>query len=415
MALIMDNELIYSLKNTENNVTLPPYDIFSYNKDGNDSEQLDTTDVIENNIRKDALKVTTSVFTNLLQIPNWTFTNFINERTKFIRQGLEGSNPYNDTGSFFYKIFFNFNTSYGLFGSLLKLTNNTYVNYQNTAITYLENNINSDKFSNEYKAVLKGKQKSLESFAKILNYLSFECPWFFKEVGGLADATKRNFKDIDSGTKSITLTFNSDAVDMRISTLLDLYVNACYDTVNFKEVIPENLRKFDIAIILFNPPIANLNKPVFTNSKTTDINKNKLNWANIGGADLTYKCLILKNCEIDINELSTTPEVVNNENPFTLDYTIKINYLRSYVYNINNILNIEMLDNMFNIDDFNQVDFIESLKPKPKTVEKTTETTTKPKNQSIIESEAFKNFYKNYTNNMKSLENSILNKDYLRW
>ena len=397
-------------------------------KDVHFSEQIDTAEIIENYIRKDSSKVTTTVFTNLLQIPNWTFTNFINERTKFIRQGLEGSNPYNDTGSFFYKIFFNFNTSYGLFGSLLKLTNNTYVDYQNTAITYLENNIHGDKFSNEYKAVLKGKQKSLESFAKILNYLSFECPWFFKEVGGLADATKRNFKDIDSGTKSITLTFNSDAVDMRVSTLLDLYVNACYDTVNFKEVIPENLRKFDIAIILFNPPIANLNKPVFTNSKTTDINKNNLNWANIGGADLTYKCLILKNCEIDINELSTTPEVVNNENPFTLDYTIKINYLRSYVYNINNILNIEMLDNMFNIDDFNQVDFMESLKNKPETTtkpkeEQNTETTTKPKNESIIESEEFQNFYKNYINNMKSLENSLVtrdyislvNKDYLRW
>lgn len=368
-----NNELIYYLNNTDNNVTLAPLNN-NYAVEG--PEQMKATSVIEGYIRKDVALDSTAVFTNLLQIPNWTFANFINERTKFIRQGLNGSNPYNDTGSFFYKIFFNFNTSYGLFGSLLQTSNESYVNHQNTAITYLENNIRGGKFSNNYKGVLRGKQKSLESFAKILNYLSFECPWFFKEVGGLADATKRNFKDIDSGTKSITLTFNSDAVDMRVSTLLDLYVNACYDTVNFKEVIPENLRKFDIAIILFNPPIGNLNKPVFPNSKTADINKNNLNWANIGGAALSYKCLILKNCEIDINELSTTPEVVNNENPFTLDYTIKINYLRSYVYNINNILNIEMLDNMFNIDDFNQVDFTESLKPKQENVVQTTENIT---------------------------------------
>jgi hypothetical protein len=313
---------------------------------------------------------------------------------------------------------FNFNTSYGLLGGLIKESNGANVKDVNTALQFLANNSVSSRFSSAYRRMLENKASYLKSFGQLLNFLSNECPWFFKEVGGLADATKRNFKDIDSGTKSITLTFNSDAVDMRISTLLDLYVNACYDTVNFKEVIPENLRKFDIAIILFNPPIANLNKPVFPNSRTTDIEKNNLNWANIGGAALSYKCLILKNCEIDINELSTTPEVVNNEVPFTLDYTIKINYLRSYVYNINNILNIEMLDNMFNIDDFNQAGFANSLKPKPKT---TTETTTELKEESKTESETksetttksetFEEYYEAYTKNGYKAENG----EYIRW
>lgn len=326
-------------------------------------------DVIKNN--GDYISGRDALYDDLLLIPNWSFEDFYNERTKFRRQGLPGSDasPYNDRGSFFYKVFFNFNTNYGLLGSLIQSSTAKYGQDINTAYTYLSNNIYGDKFSEKYKKVLLAKQQSLESFGKILNYLQMECPWFFREVGGLAEVTKRNFNEIVAGEdKKISLTFNPDAVDMRISTLLDLYVNACYDTINFKEVIPENLRKFDMSIIIFNPPIANLNVPYQymsfeemekqrqktkgkfkrTEEEETVIRRLSNNWAGVLTEQMSFKCIILKNCEISLEDLSTTPEVLSTEEPLSLDHSINIKYQRSYIYNLNKPLSIEVLDNMYN-------------------------------------------------------------------
>lgn len=326
-------------------------------------------DVIKNN--GDYISGRDALYDDLLLIPNWSFEDFYNERTKFRRQSLPGSDasPYNDRGSFFYKVFFNFNTNYGLLGSLIQSSTAKYGQDINTAYTYLSNNIYGDKFSEKYKNVLLAKQQSLEAFGKILNYLQMECPWFFKEVGGLAEVTKRNFNEIVAGEdKKISLTFNPDAVDMRISTLLDLYVNACYDTINFKEVIPENLRKFDMSIIIFNPPIANLNVPyqymsfeeiekqrqkTISGAKRTEEEETVMrryanNWAGVLTEQMSFKCIILKNCEISLEDLSTTPEVLSTEEPLSLDHSINIKYQRSYIYNLNKPLSIEVLDNMYN-------------------------------------------------------------------
>lgn len=380
----LEKENIYNLNSTPFNTTSRRGNIDVQHGDG---EQLDS---------QYSTNISTSIYDNVLQIPNWTIRDFVNERTKFLRQGLDGSgnSAYNDRGSFFYKVFFNFSSNFGLFGSLLKRNNGMYLRDENTAYAYLQNNIDGGKFTPYYKSVLKGKQKSLESFGKILNYLTMECPWFFKEIGGLSSVTKRNFNEITAEKKQITISFNPDAVDMRVSTLLDLYVNACYDTINFKEVIPENLRKFDMAIILFNPPIANLNMeynylkstsgPKFISddedsesSDTESDNKNKRknkrknketvhskienNWAGIKGDQMSYKCIILKNCEISLEDLITTPESLSTEEPVNLEFTITINYLRSYIYNINNILNIENLDNLYNDEEFNQSEFNSSF------------------------------------------------------
>lgn len=330
-----------------------------------------------------------SNYDDLLFVPNWTFEDFYKERTQFRTQGMENntSGSYNDIGLFFYKVFFNFNTSYGLFGSLLSDKKDIFPIDKNSAVGYLANNIEGDKFSEKYKNVLRTKYKSLESFGAVLNYLQMECPWFFKSIENFGEVTKRNFSDIaPTKEKSITLVFNPDAVDMRISTLLDLYINACYDTINFREVIPENLRKFDMSIIMFNPPTRNLNIPYtpMTSSelnnaydialertanqdgllegeldiKETDYSVNEHNWAGILKDRMSYRCVILKNCEIDFESLITTPDELVNADPFTLDNKINIKFQRSYVYNLNASLSMEVLDNMYNellFDDLGEI------------------------------------------------------------
>lgn len=318
---------------------------------------------------------------DILGIPNWTMEDFINERTRYRMIGTFGDigSSYWEPGTYFYKLFFNFNTSYGLLGGIINtlqqdVTNNNQPNGAkeiNTASMYFENNCTSERFTLHYRKVLRQKQISLFKFAQLLNYLTLECPWVFKEVGGLERIGEINLKDIAAEEKSIQITFNEDAVDMRISTLIDLYKHACFDTVNQREIIPENLRKFDMSIILFNPPIKGLNmdrqikyvQKEKKNGKTKEIqdgyiesfgSTNIKKKPEIGKDDrkvkipMTYKCVILKNCEIKYDDLKSIPDAMDNGEGFKNSIVLSISYERSLVYSFNDILNAETLDNYYN-------------------------------------------------------------------
>lgn len=291
-------------------------------------------------------------YNDLLAIPNWSLLDFLNERRKFMRQGtqLGEYSGFNDPGSFFYKLFFNFNTGFGLFGSIIKNSAGQIIKDQNNAYQYLTNNITGDKFSAKYKKTLLHKRDSLENFTKLLNFLTMECPWFFKEITGLSEAIKYDFSEIvKQENRKFTISFNQDAVDMRISTLLELYRDACFDYVNFKEVIPENLRKFDMCIVLVSPPIIGLNTEInsegeFIYSKITN---------TLSPDSLTFKCLILKNCEINYKDLTTIPASLSNEIGFANNLTMEINFERVFVHSVNNELDIETLNSMYD-EDYNE-------------------------------------------------------------
>lgn len=257
-----------------------------------------------------------SHFNEALYIPNWSSEEFIRLRTKFTKQGIKGNgmSPLTERGTFFYKLFINFDTNTGLFGQII---NKNKSKNKNNALTYLDVNSKSDRFSANYKGILANKKNNLENFTKLLNYILEECPWFIKEVGGLAEALKYDLNEVVSGEdKKVSVSFNDDAIDMRVSTLFDLYRSACYDITNQRELIPENLRKFDMAIIMFNSPI---------------------NGINLGEniTDITYRCIVFKNCEFVLESLANIPEVMNNEAGFAGQYSIEISYHRAYSYTVN--------------------------------------------------------------------------------
>ena len=296
-----------------------------------------------------------STLYDMIAIPNWSIRDFAIERWRFKTQSNIGStvSPYGEPGMFFYKVLFNFNTSYGLLGGLIKESNGATNKDINTAWQFLKNNIGSGRFSKGYSNTLETKLGYLEKFGKLLNFISNECPWFFKDVEGLTEALRYNFDElVPQKNRSIKITFNPDAVDMRVSTLIDLYKQACYDWVNFKEIIPENLRKFDMCIMLFNPPIARLN---FDGDITTDDmqfpNNNPVSASykqfsgNINDPNaMSFKCIYLKNCEIVIDELNSFKETFNNESGFNQELSMTISFERHYSYNINKELKLLVAD-----------------------------------------------------------------------
>jgi hypothetical protein len=257
---------------------------------------------------------------------------------------------FSEQGTFFYKIFFNFNTSYGLLGSLLSSTSgkSTFQDV-NTAWQYLTNNIEGDKFSERYKNILRQKRANLEKFGKILHFLTFECPWFFSEITGLTDILKYEFSEIlKSERKQFTIKFNEDAVDMRVSTLFELYKDACFDYTNFKEVIPENLRMFDICIVLCAPPTYGLN--IYAKSED-NITTSPVYGTTVFGGNaenaMSFKCLICKNCEIAYSDLVSFPDGLKNSEGTKFDsLEMKIYVDRVYSYTLNDELNAEILDSL---------------------------------------------------------------------
>jgi hypothetical protein len=64
---------------------------------------------------------------------------------------------------------------------------------------------------------------------------------------------------------------------------------------------------------------------------------------------MSFKCLIFKNCEFVLKEMSSFPDTMTNSTGFEAKYDIKISYQRVFSYNINRELTIEVLDNLYNL------------------------------------------------------------------
>lgn len=102
----------------------------------------------------------------------------------------------------------------------------------------------------------------LRQFITLLSNISSRSPWYFQEVAGLDTAIDHSeaFKNgvfVGDDRKQITFTLMQDAVDDRIGTLMDLYRAVCYDWKNKREVLPANLRKFDMGLYIHGSMIQN--------------------------------------------------------------------------------------------------------------------------------------------------------------
>lgn len=320
VLITVDNNELYNAKNIIDNVN--------------------TQEIEKNN------KLLQSFTPDLLAVPNWTLKDFIEERKKYVFKGLpslaqshninisdERLYTQDENGYFFFKVFFNFYTGYGLLGGLLNnMQTQLKVPSINTAFNYLKVNSNSNRFTEAYRQKLFQKCLSLEKFGELLNYLMIECPWYFKEIGGIQEAVKYDFVDLTKERK-ITLSFNPDAIDFRVSALMELYLDACFDPYNHKEIVPSNLRKFDMSVLICQVPIVGYN--IFGNTY------HRFNIDSKGYNDtLTFKWILFQNCEFDYKSIASVIDSVNNESPFEMGYTVDIIAERTYVRDFNPDLNL---------------------------------------------------------------------------
>lgn len=274
----------------------------------------------------------------IFKVPDWGYQDFIRERTSW-QKGFDSATG--EPGWFYFKVFFRFDTNSGLLGELLGEENITTGNVSNapngddnnykhdSAIRYLY--INQGHYS---KIDIAGRMIALKRFASILSFINGHAPWFFDSIGGLDKATVPDithpFKD-----RTLELGFKEDAVDMRITNLIDLYKYAAFDYVDMKEIIPENLRRFDMTVVLFHTPLRWYHTGMQTMRRGT------FQYKSFAADDfddrMSYKMYTFKGCEFVTESLGNVyPSDVSNKEPFNLgNAKISINYKRVYQHTFN--------------------------------------------------------------------------------
>ena len=308
--------------------------------DKQNSPRARSTNIVD--VRKDIKNKVNTKFADKLMLttPGWGYDEFINERNIFQKSLYTGVT---EQGWWYFKIFFNFDTQYGLLGGILN-NNGKPMSATNSAYMYLQNVVSRGQFER-----VMARKDALVKFVRILAYINSNAPWFFKDVKNLNQANVP-IMDGFSKEKSIEIGCREDSIDMRLTTLLDLYKFVTYDEINQKEILPENLRKFDMSVILFQVPLRYFHTAFVTSDGESFPYKNLNGDPSTGFANMmSFKMFSFINCEIDINSLgSMIPSSVSNEKPFTMGGgSIKITYDRVYTHTMNEFNKI-----MFGSDGF---------------------------------------------------------------
>ena len=92
------------------------------------------------------------------------------------------------------------------------------------------------------------RQAALQKFKDLLYRIQEEAPWYFQQVSGLAELYKID-KAINYRGKDKVLVIDClESIDLRMSLLGDLYRLVAFDFQNWREVLPANLRTFNMEI-----------------------------------------------------------------------------------------------------------------------------------------------------------------------
>lgn len=272
----------------------------------------------------------------LLDVPAWGYKDFINERVSF-QKGLDSIAT--QPAWLYFKLFFKFDSSYGLLGGIMKSSDGSKFAANNTAIQYLTRNYGKSSDN------MGARRKSLVKFVRSLSYISSYAPWFFKSVKDVNNALNMNLNNL-TAEKSIEIECSEEATDLRLLTLMDFYKYAAYDAINQKEILPENLRKFDLDVVVFQSPIR------YLQTSTRDLKGRKTVYKNLNAANMTdrmsFKLFSFQGCEIDYSTLNTMlPQTFSNQTPFQSSPTFKIKYDRVYQHNQNEFAKVLFGDSGF--------------------------------------------------------------------
>lgn len=271
-----------------------------------------------------------------------SYAAFLKDRDNFRSAGTNHGSEMNiyDTPSHkFFKLLFYFwnddhdrddDHPFGLLAPTWHLFNgsertNRNLAYHNfdTAWTYLKNNDENER------------AEKLEQFVTLLSNINSESPWYFNEITGLDAAMDRK---IIAGElkmeerKKISIKCLPDAYDNRIETLLGLYRDITWNWWKKCEVLPANLRKFDMGLYIWESPIYGLNSENYVSDMNTILDEDSETYS------ASFKLIEFHNCEIDYDSIKSGYESINHKEGITNTFTIDIYFDDCYEHSYNSLM-----------------------------------------------------------------------------
>lgn len=173
------------------------------------------------------------------------------------------------------------------------------------------------------------RAEKLQQFIMLLSNISTYSPWYFSEIAGLDAILERPFKRADEykleEEKQITIKCMPDSMDNRIATLVELYKDVAYSHIWHREVLPTNLRKFDMSIYIFDSSIVNLHHPETDSYAIMDEDRFKNETPTTSNEfPVSYKCIELHDCEFDYNLNKSGYSSLKNDEGFQQTFEIPI-------------------------------------------------------------------------------------------
>lgn len=311
-----------------------------------------------------------------------SYKQFLLDRINFLKSGTkhgDSFNLYDSQSHLYFKIFFDFNYNSGdnpagKRGLLCLPSEPDSETMDMTGegsydIKELDRFLNADTAWNYLQ--LNGERErayKLIKFVKLLSDISTKSPWYFTSVSGLETALTREqfgnheFK-IEEESKKITIKCLPDAYDNRIGALIDLYRNIVWSHSSKREIVPANLRKFDMSIYIFSDTIGSMhgvtNKdteeldgdnlrdttrdtvmPESTSTNIYEVNLDANASIDVGEIDkfndaqtryiVGHKYIEFHNCEFNFNSSSSGYGEISNSEGYSPEYTIEISFDNAY-------------------------------------------------------------------------------------
>ena len=250
-----------------------------------------------------------------------SYSRMIADRRKFKSiYKNEDHQPFDAPGTFYFKILFYFNNQQNEDGMESNLLGNE---NGNTALSYLKKNAETERAA------------MLEEFIYLLSEISANSPWYFQSIDGINNTQDRSYlKEFKADEpRQLTIKCLQDPIDSRITNLLELYRASCFSHIWRKEIVPANLRKFDMGIYIFQSPI---NGSKYSNIDKKIPNQGIVKRSEAADIDATScKYLEFHNCEISLDSLNTCYGTPDNSKGFAIEPSIIINYDDCFTSNYN--------------------------------------------------------------------------------
>lgn len=220
---------------------------------------------------------------------------------------------------------------------------------------------------------------NLRRFIELLSNINSYSPWYFQKLKGLESALERKCGSgemdfqITGEQMQIQIECLEDSVDARIGSLVDLYRTVVWDWQSKRIMLPDNLRKFDMSIIVYNEPIVGLDIPSEVTYRKPERGyqptlRNDMNSGAVGQADNwqvdssvsnkfasmsqsanpmtqhigSYKIFELTGCQFDYNQGKSGWGELNNVDGNNQTYTLTIGFDDIMEVRYNEFMNYEI-------------------------------------------------------------------------